>query len=95
MAVQVKNADITKVRNVDLIVNAANGIGVMGAGVAGAIRRAAGDEFAKQVRTIAMASGSPHSEGQVYLTPPGNLSKHKVKGVLHAVTMKYPGSGCS
>jgi O-acetyl-ADP-ribose deacetylase (regulator of RNase III) len=49
--------DITKLMNVDVIVNAANGVGIMGAGLAGAIGRSAGQEFLDAVRKIAKDSG--------------------------------------
>ena len=92
MLITAKVGDLTKVKKYDAIVNAANGIGVMGAGVARAIAKAMGEDLLPEVRLIAMKDGRPHSEGQVYLTPPGKLAKNKVLGILHAVTMKYPGS---
>lgn len=96
MSIVIKQADITKIKKIQVLVNAANGVGIMGAGVAGAISRAAGGEdFIKEVRAIAMASGKPHEEGQCYFTPPGLLAANGVKAIAHAVTMKYPGSHSS
>jgi O-acetyl-ADP-ribose deacetylase (regulator of RNase III) len=95
MPLTVTKGDITKVKNVDAIVNAANGIGVMGAGVARAIRRAAGEGFAVHVRDVAKAKRGWYSAGDVYVTDCGLLADNGIKAVLHAVTMKYPGGGTS
>ena len=90
MPIFVEKTDITK-KNVEVIVNASNGIGIMGGGVAGAIARAAGKEFLKEVRTIAMNKSGGHDVGECYVTPSGDLSGNGVKAVFHAVTMKFPG----
>ncbi len=82
--------DITKLMNVDVIVNAANGVGIMGAGLAGAIGRSAGQDFLDEVRKIAKDSG-PFLPGDVYISGSGLLVKRGIKKVYHAVTMKFPG----
>ncbi|HLG23253.1 MAG TPA: macro domain-containing protein [Candidatus Manganitrophaceae bacterium] len=66
----------------DLIVNPANSAGVMGGGVAGAIRRAAGSEV--EAEAIAKA---PIPVGGAALTSGG---KSRFKGILHAPTMTRP-----
>jgi O-acetyl-ADP-ribose deacetylase len=76
--------DITDLE-VDAIVNAANNQGWLGSGVAGAIRRAAGDE----VEAEAMAQG-PWAVGGTVRTGPGRLGARGVKAILHAAAM---GSG--
>lgn len=82
--------DISKVQNVDVVVNAANGIGVMGAGVAGALARAGGDLLSKEARAHCSEFG-PYEAGTFYCTDAGLLKRRGVKQVYHAVTMKFPG----
>lgn len=83
--------DITKTTDVDYIVNAANGaVGVMGSGVAGAIRRAGGTEI--QDAAILMCSKGGYQPGDIYMTHAGRLS---FKNVIHLVTMKNPGGETS
>ncbi|MCK6494276.1 MAG: macro domain-containing protein [Nitrospira sp.] len=67
----------------DVIVNAANSHGIMGGGVAGVIRRAAGQEVEDQARAQA-----PIPVGRAVLTSAGQT---KFKGVIHAPTMPEPG----
>lgn len=86
--------DITKVENVDAIVNAANGIGVMGGGVAGAIARSGGLLLLENVNKVVEASG-PFDVGDVYVSDAGLLKRRGVKFIYHAVTMKYPGGQSS
>jgi O-acetyl-ADP-ribose deacetylase len=73
--------DITELR-VDAIVNAANNQGWLGSGVAGAIRRAAGD----QVEQEAVAQ-APWPVGEAVRTGPGRLGDRGVRAVLHAAAM--------
>lgn len=73
--------DITELE-VDALVNAANNEGWLGSGVAGAIRRAAGDE----VEDEAVAQG-PWAVGGAVRTGPGRLGARGVKAVLHAAAM--------
>ena len=84
--------DITKLQ-VDVIVNAANGIGVMGAGVAGAIRRAGGPSIGEEAKGI--CDENPKKEGECYITGAGFLEENGVKHIYHAVTMNYPGGRTS
>ena len=86
--------DITEAKT-DVIVNAANGIGTMGAGVAGAIRTAGGYEIQDNARKACLENGSPVNEGECYITKSGKLSENGVKYIYHAVTMKYPGGPTS
>jgi O-acetyl-ADP-ribose deacetylase len=76
--------DITDLE-VDAVVNAANNQGWLGSGVAGAIRRAAGDE----VEAEAVAQG-PWAVGGAVRTGPGQLGARGVRAILHAAAM---GSG--
>lgn len=78
--------DITRIPDVEYICNAANGVGPMGSGVAGAIRRAGGaiiqDEAYRVCRQF-----NPQA-GTLYETSAGRLP---YRGVIHLVTMKRPG----
>lgn len=65
-----------------VIVNAANSRGIMGGGVAGAIKRAAGVEVEDEARKQA-----PIPVGKAVLTSGG---KTKFKGIIHAPTMPQP-----
>ena len=79
--------DITKIQEVKYICNAANGIGIMGAGVAGAIRRAGGKDIENQaIQQCVINNVQP---GDIYITGAGTLP---YKEVIHLCTMKYPGS---
>jgi O-acetyl-ADP-ribose deacetylase (regulator of RNase III) len=73
--------DITAA-DTEAIVNAANNEGWLGSGVAGAIRRAAGD----QVEAEAVAQG-PWPVGDAVRTGPGRLADRGVKAILHAAAM--------
>ena len=64
------------------IVNAANNEGWLGSGVAGAIRRAAGD----QVEAEAVAQ-APWPVGDAVRTGPGRLGDRGVKAIRHAAAM--------
>jgi O-acetyl-ADP-ribose deacetylase (regulator of RNase III) len=69
--------------DVPVIVNPANSLGLMGGGVAGVIKRAAGDTVEAQARRYA-----PIPVGQAVLTSGG---KTKFQGIIHAPTMSAPG----
>lgn len=81
--------DITKA-NVDYICNAANGIGPMGRGVAGAIRNAGGNSI--QYEAFKVCKEVNPREGEVYVTNAGSLPYKKI---IHLVTMKSPGGPTS
>lgn len=66
----------------DAIVNAANSLGYMGGGVAGVIKRAAGQEPEKE----AVHKG-PTPIGKACLTTAGKLN---FKGIINAPTMEQP-----
>ncbi len=66
----------------DVIVNAANSHGIMGGGVAGVIKRAAGQEVEQEARRQA-----PIAVGRAVLTSGG---KTRFKGIIHAPTMPDP-----
>jgi len=74
-----------------VIVNAANGIGVMGKGVAGAISTDGGVLISEEAKALVKKRGKPFEAGDVYATGPGKLSRRSVKKIYHAVTMQYPG----
>jgi O-acetyl-ADP-ribose deacetylase len=79
--VWVWQGDITAA-DAQAIVNAANNEGWLGSGVAGAIRRAAGD----QVEAEAVAQ-APWPVGDAVRTGPGRLGDRGVKAILHAAAM--------
>ncbi|HEX2055529.1 MAG TPA: macro domain-containing protein [Nitrospiraceae bacterium] len=81
MSVQVIHGSILNV-DADVIVNAANSLGIMGGGVAGVIKRAAGQEVEDEARRYA-----PIAVGQAVLTS-GGLTRFK--GIIHAPTMPRP-----
>ena len=68
--------------DVDAIVNAANSIGYMGGGVAGVIKRAAGDVPEKEA-----VKNGPTEVGKACLTTAGRLD---YTGIIHAPTMEQP-----
>lgn len=82
----IDTCDLTKAK-VDIVVNASNGIGVLGAGVAGAIARAGGPEIQKECKVY--CEHLHPRPGHVFLTTAGKMPSYKV---LHAVTMRYPGT---
>jgi len=67
------------------VVNAANGIGPMGGGVAYAIKKVGGHEIEQEAIKRCQEEG-PFKPGQVYVTTGGSRWKY----VIHAVTMMYP-----
>jgi O-acetyl-ADP-ribose deacetylase (regulator of RNase III) len=86
MKITVENADITRL-DVDAIVNAANAHGILGGGVAGAIKKAGGKTIEDEARAMA-----PVRIGQAIRTTSGTLP---CKAVIHAPTMTDPGEQTS
>jgi O-acetyl-ADP-ribose deacetylase (regulator of RNase III) len=84
MKVFLFKGDLT-VLSVEAVVNAANGVGPMGGGVAYAIKKAGGTQIEQEAIDCCKKSG-PFRPGEVYVTGGGK----KWKYVLHAVTMTYP-----
>lgn len=80
-AIEVVTGDLTEVA-VDAIVNPANSLGLMGGGVALAIRRKGGREIEDEARAKA-----PILVGSAVLTTGGKL---KARHVIHAPTMAMP-----
>jgi O-acetyl-ADP-ribose deacetylase (regulator of RNase III) len=66
-----------------VIVNAANSLGIMGGGVAGAIKRVAGPEVDEEAQRHA-----PIPVGRAIMTSGG---KTRFEGIIHAPTMSQPG----
>ncbi len=83
-SIEVWQGDITALQNVDAIVNAANSLMIMGGGVAGAIKRAAGEEVEVEARRHA-----PVPVGKAIVTSAGRLAP-RIKYVIHAPTMERP-----
>jgi O-acetyl-ADP-ribose deacetylase (regulator of RNase III) len=81
--IAVVQGDITRV-SVDAIVNPANTLMIMGGGVAGAIKRAGGDEIEREAMRRA-----PLPIGEAITTTAGKLPS---KYVIHAPTVERPGS---
>lgn len=73
----------------DGIQNAANGVGPMGRGIAGAIKKFGGNII--QTDAYCMCSISNTNPGQAYATISGNFKDLGVKKIIHAITMKNPG----
>lgn len=81
MKISVLEGDITEQAEVDAIVNAANTELVLGAGVAGAIRRKGGDLVERESR-----ARGPVRLGEAVATTAGKLPN---KAVIHAAVMGY------
>jgi O-acetyl-ADP-ribose deacetylase (regulator of RNase III) len=90
---QAAKKDITRIR-IEAIVNAANGRGPMGVGVAYAIASAAGPTVRTEVANLCKEAGG-FKEGDCYVSGSGALRKFGVKAIYHAVTMEYPGGRTS
>ncbi len=86
MKITIIKSDITTLK-VDAIVNAANSLGYLGGGVAGAIKRKGG----KIIEDEAVAKG-PTPVGMACSTTAGELP---AKAVIHAPTMVEPASPSS
>ncbi|CAF2873293.1 unnamed protein product [Rotaria sp. Silwood2] len=86
-AIAVEKGDITKVKNVDVIVNAANGTLYHAGGVDKEIADAAGPALDQECRQIiAKNGGLPISAGKAVKTTAGNLP---FKCVIHAIGPQY------
>jgi O-acetyl-ADP-ribose deacetylase (regulator of RNase III) len=98
---RVLHKDITQLKDVEAIVNAANGVGPMGAGVAGAIGYAGGPTLRNEVRRVCEQRktnshpGYGYEPGECYVSSSGNMAEQGIRHVYHACTMKYPGSPTS
>lgn len=78
----VKKGDITE-EECDAIVNPANSLGIMGGGVALAIKKKGGEDIEKEA-----TEKSPIKVGEAIVTKAGKL---KCKYIIHAPTMEKPG----
>ena len=81
--IEVWKGDITQLE-IEAIVNPANSLMIMGGGVAGAIRRAGGEEIEREARRYA-----PVPVGKAVVTGAGRLAP-RIKYVIHAPTMERP-----
>jgi O-acetyl-ADP-ribose deacetylase (regulator of RNase III) len=81
LQIEVVQSSILEV-TVEAIVNAANSLGIMGGGVAGVIKRAAGSSVEEEARRHA-----PIPVGQAIVTS-GGLTRFKA--IIHAPTMSRP-----
>ena len=96
-AIQIAIADLTAQRY-DCLVTAANGIGPMGRGIAGALKRAAGDR--NQADAFAVCSKNSYKDasgehvgypaGKAYMISSGRLKDNGVKNIVCAVSMHRP-----
>lgn len=82
--VKARVGDLTQFE-AEVLVNAANGQGHMGGGVAGALRRRGGPEI--EAEAIQVCRETNPQTGQVYLTGAGKLP---ARFIYHAVTMQHP-----
>lgn len=85
MPIEVVVGDIDKLRDVQVIVNAANTNLVNGHGVCGAIFKAAGEEHMRMA--CEHIGGCP--TGKAVATPAFNLISQGIIGVIHAVGPRY------
>ncbi len=81
--IEIVVGDITSVE-CDAVVNPANSLMIMGGGVAGALRRAAGDEVEREARRRA-----PVPVGKAIATGAGRLEP-RIRYIIHAPTMERP-----
>ncbi len=81
MIIAIRQGDITEQPDVEAVVNAANTDLILGAGVAGAIRRRGGEIIDREAR-----SKGPISLGEAIATTAGQLPN---KFVIHAAAMGY------
>lgn len=88
--INIQLGDLTRVKDVEYICNAANGVGPMGRGIAGAIHRAGGKSI--QDEAFIKCRKNDPQPGEYYTTRAGTLP---YKGVIHLVTMKQPGGPTS
>ena len=80
--------DITKSKT-EAIINAANGCGIMGAGISGALKRVCGKIVEEEAKEAVKRNQKPFESGSCYYTGAGSLTG--VSKIYHAVTMTYPG----
>ena len=81
-------------------INAANGLGPMGRGIAGALKRAGGDVVQASAQEACrnhkfMQDGRSmmgYDAGMTYTSDSGRLRDNGVRAIVHAVTMYTPGS---
>ncbi|CAF0844608.1 unnamed protein product [Adineta steineri] len=86
-SIVVEKADITKAKNVDAIINAANGPLYHAGGVDKTIANAAGPAFDQECRQIIVSNGGlPISAGKAVKTTAGNLP---FRFVIHAIGPQY------
>ena len=83
VVIEVYQGDITRAE-IEAIVNPANSLMIMGGGVAGAIRRAGGEEIETEARRYA-----PVPVGKAVVTSAGRLQP-RIRYVIHAPTMERP-----
>ena len=83
LVIEVCRGDITRVE-CDAVVNPANSLMIMGGGVAGALRRAAGEEVEREARRRA-----PVPVGKAVSTGAGRLEP-RIRYIIHAPTMERP-----
>jgi O-acetyl-ADP-ribose deacetylase len=77
-----------KTYNLDGVMNAANGIGPMGRGIAGAIKRTGGQMIQDDAFRVCRLLDP--KAGEAYSTISGKLLDQGVKRIIHAVSMKSP-----
>jgi len=81
MEIVCQQGDITQAK-ADAVVNAANSLGEMGGGVAGALRRAGGEQIEAEAK-----SHAPIPVGEAIATSAGTLP---FRYIIHAPTMERP-----
>jgi O-acetyl-ADP-ribose deacetylase len=81
--------DYIESEKIDCIQNAANCIGPMGRGIAGAIREHGGVEI--QTDAFRACKQQNPEPGSCYVTIAGKLRDKGIKCIIHATTMKQPG----
>jgi len=80
--------NLIDILKLDGLMNAANGKGPMGFGIAGAIKHAGGTEIQSDAFEVCFKLDP--QPGQAYSTISGTLKDKGIKRIIHAVTMKSP-----
>lgn len=85
--------DVSQLKDIEVFVNAANGIGVMGKGIAGFLAKSGGKQLTEEAWEV--CKDHDYNPGEVYVTGSGLMKRVGIERIYHAVTMKFPGGHTS